>query len=120
MIIKIYYPSFLNNIPLNTYISIKLFPQSIINKNYIEKYYKCVYEINYEYFFDLSNEKNIMNYLEELLSLFNSKNNPLSSKENQDKIKSLKSHINMTVGDIIQINDLFYIVTDKEFYKILN
>ena len=57
-------------------------------------------------------------YLEKIFRKFNSRENPLSTRDNQEKIKSLETHTSMSVGDVIQINDKYYSVSGEGFHQV--
>lgn len=84
-----------------------------------DKYIK-IYEGEYSY-----NEKLIEDVYDLLDGIFDTFNNddlsPLSynvSQENQQKVKDNKTHTSMSINDIIEINDRFYIVKENGFGSI--
>ena len=89
---------------------------SLLTKVKIEdlnKYYLCLYTFETD---DTIN--NTVEYLENLFKKFNSNENPLSNEEYQTKIKESKCHTSMSTGDVIQIDDDFYVVGGTGFKKI--
>ena len=78
----------------------------------IDKYHELVYE------FDIDEvvQSNVL--LKEILKLFSSEVNPLYADEYLDTISEF-THINMAVGDIICINNIYHIVQSSGFYTLL-
>jgi hypothetical protein len=72
--------------------------------------------------YELSNvilDNNVENYLEDLFKLFNSGDNPLCSNEKQSLIQKSKSHTSMSVGDVVCIDENYYMVCPTGFKKII-
>ena len=83
-----------------------------VNGNTFIKYYVEVYSLNEEIL------TSIESFLDMIFSRFNDESNPLSTKECQEKIKEKNSHTSMTVGDIIKIDNEYYIVASMGFKKL--
>lgn len=84
----------------------------------VKKYHVRIYK--YETLIEdetLINDK-IYAYLEGLFMRFNSEDNPLSASEYQKKIKKFLSHTSMSVGDVVQIDDDYYVVAGVGFKKL--
>ncbi len=54
--------------------------------------------------------------LNSLFSLFNSDQNPLGSPEGQALIEELHAHTSMAAGDVISVNDTYYVVAGRGFH----
>lgn len=87
-------------------------PEEIITEDYVRTKYENVYEE------DVSKvilNNNINNYLEKIFQKFNSNENPLiGSKLIREKVK----HTSMSVGDVIELNNIMYVVTFCGFKEI--
>jgi len=111
-VIKIYYPCGVLNLSKSLLLELAGFsPKITIND--VKKYYKCVYETIVV--FDDINE-----YLSDVFALFNSDNNPLNNIESQKMIQEYETHTSASVGDVININDIYYMVDGFGFTKIPN
>ena len=49
---------------------------------------------------------------DEAFSLYNGEDNPLQTKENQNFIRSVKTHTSMSVGDVVSIDGVLYLCED--------
>lgn len=105
-----------DRIHLNKYNSVLQFS---LDKNLFSKWW---YLINSEDF-DEKSIQYVDNYkiLNNIFYRYNNYNtNPLSSNEGQNKIKnSPVQHTSMSVGDIIQINKKYYIVSNFGFKEVI-
>lgn len=110
-IIKVYYLCHSSNPPHILIVKLLINPRVTVDE--IEQYFKCVYETTATISTD-----NIFEYLEELFTLFNSDDNPLSTTECQKFIRENKSHTSMSVGDVISIDGDYYIVDGMGFKSI--
>lgn len=110
-IIRIYYPCHSKNITHDFLIKTMITPNIKIED--LDKYYECIYSYETEI-----KKKCINEYLENIFEKFNSEENPLSTPEYQDKIKSLLTHTSMSVGDVVQIDDSYYVVSVIGFKKL--
>jgi hypothetical protein len=79
---------------------------------YSSKYYVCLYE------FRTDIKEEIMIFLEKLFARFNSEENPLCAPKYQEKIKSFLSHTSMSVGDVVQIDNDYYVINGIGFKKL--
>lgn len=79
----------------------------------IDKYYECIYSFDTEI-----KEQFIEEFLENMFRRFNSEENPLSAPEYQKRIRDIKAHTSMNTGDIIQIDDDYYVVSGWGFTKL--
>lgn len=108
--IEIYYYGDLKLIPENVLTEI-LFGRA--TKDMIDNYYVKVYEYS-DTIGDINSDI-IYEYFEMVFRKFNDENlNPLSysvSKENQQRVRDLKTHTSMSVGDVIKINTEIYVIT---------
>lgn len=83
------------------------------NLNDLNTYYVNVYDEPLN--INMDND----NILNDLFELFNSETeNPLSSIEYQNKIKQYHTHTSMSVGDIIKLNNDYYVVAIRGFTKL--
>lgn len=57
-------------------------------------------------------------YLEKMFEKFNNDENPLSGVDQQNKISYLNTHTSMSVGDVVKINDTYYVAKGTGFSKI--
>ncbi|QKF94520.1 hypothetical protein QKU48_gp1062 [Fadolivirus algeromassiliense] len=115
---EILYPSHNKNIPQKFIVSLYLNPN--ITMNDINKYYMKIYELDIPNNINIDNEESLHKYLEELFSLFNSEQNPLSTTDLQEKIKINKLHTSMSMGDVVKIMNNYYFVSGFGFKKIIN
>ena len=108
--INIYYPSHSKNIEMSALTRIIMAKIEVSDLN---KYYECIYSYT-------SNIQvnDIDIYLEHIFELFNSDNNPLSAPKYQTIIKNLKAHTSMSVGDVIQVDDNYYVVDGLGFKEL--
>jgi|SaaInlLV_10m_DNA_3_1039740.scaffolds.fasta_scaffold14670_2 hypothetical protein len=111
--IKLYYFKNAKRIPYDDMHNIMVLGEP--KKEYIDKYYECVYE---------KNEKkvvtNIDKYLMKIIQKFTFKGNPLRSGEKKDHQIKIRSHVNISVGDVIMIGDKHYAVKYEECEEIIN
>lgn len=107
MNIEIYYPTNIQSF-VDTFGS--KYPKVSITD--IDIHYFKIYEFN-------KNENvTIDSYLDELFALFNNDENPLSEKYYQEIIINNKLHTSMSMGDVIKINNEYYIVCGIGFKKL--
>lgn len=59
--------------------------------------------------YEILTQMDLDNYLEHCFSRFNSDNNPLLEEPYQKFIKENKLHTSLSVGDVIQLEDKFYV-----------
>lgn len=110
--IKIYYSCFINGAKSDQeFILNKFLSPTKVTRKQFKDYYRLIYEKN-----DTVTE--IDQYLNSLFELFNSEHNPLCRQKYQNLIKNLNSHTTMGVGDVVRINDQYYIVASFGFEKI--
>lgn len=103
--VSIYYPCFTQKQSQDFMVKRFLFPTKITKEEF-NKYYISIYTFEHEF----QKTDNITEFIENLFHRFNSDENPLSTKEYQDKIEALQAHTSMSMGDIIKIDDVYYIV----------
>ena len=110
MQVKIYY---LRDIKTNTniYLSLQFDENYKVKLNMIDNYYYCIYEY-------VADNKETFLILDDIFELFNSDNNPLSNPGIQGIIFQYKLHTSMSIGDIIKLNDEYYVVRSSGFMKI--
>jgi len=84
-----------------------LIPEKCLTREIFENNYYKIYEDEAN---DTSGE-----ILETLFIRFNSDQNPLSAESYQDEIIKNKLHTSMFVGDVIKIDDKYYIVANLGF-----
>lgn len=114
--VKIHYLCHQNNLPSD--FLIKLYIKPTITREIFDEFYKSIYDEILPNNINLNNENEIMDYIENLFFTFNSDNNPLSSPNIQKKLKEFNSHTSMSMGDIVQINNDYYMVAGVGFNKI--
>lgn len=107
---KIYYfrEHLLKYVTENLYFPLKLpsnFKQIFNNNNYIK-----VYDLEY------TTTHNTIKYLESLFDKFNSNENPLLKTQNV--FSDDKTHIKMSIGDVIKYHSNYYVVMGCGFRKI--
>lgn len=113
-LIYIYYLCKKNNITDDKFINISLLGN--VMKKDLDKYYECIYSYSFS---KLENEIDIHAELEYLFKLLNSKDNPLYSIKYQRKIKAMQTHTCMSVGDVIKIDNIYYIVNGDGFDQLI-
>ena len=115
--VKIHYPCF-SKAPQSFMVKVML--SANVTKSDIQKYYKSVYQTQLsKYSCELVDDNDVNCYLQSLFELFNSDNNPLSTKEHQQYIKENELHTSMSVGDVISVNERFYVV-GMGFKEVIN
>lgn len=115
--VKIYYYSKFRSIPPHIFSEIASFGH--VTKELMEKYHVLVYEyedtVPTTDFYPLE-------YIDRIYTKFNKyEENPLSglvSSTNQKRIEDLDTHTSMSIGDIIQLDQDMYTVTQFNFVKI--
>jgi len=108
--VNIYYPCIVQK-QSQTFLAKRFLHPTKITKEEFDKYYASIYTFQHEF----QETDNISDFLENLFHRFNSEENPLSTKEYQDKIEKLQAHTSMSMGDIIKINDAYYMVDGNGF-----
>jgi hypothetical protein len=93
-------------------------PISILTKTMIKDRYICFYESNVPENVDVNNKANLYEFLENIFRTFNSEDNPLNDQVIQKKIRELKSHTSMSVGDVVLVNNVYYYVGCTGFGKL--
>lgn len=110
--ISIYYPCYTNDQP-QTFLVKRFINPTEITKEEFTKYYKLIYQFEHQFQPDELDSKH--EFLETIFSRFNSDDNPLSTKDYQNKIKDLKAHTSMSMGDVVQIDSSYYMVAGMGF-----
>ncbi|ARF12179.1 hypothetical protein Klosneuvirus_3_314 [Klosneuvirus KNV1] len=103
--VSIHYPCLLQK-QSQTFLVKRFLNPTKITKEEFNKYYASIYTFQHEF----QETDNVNEFLENLFHRFNSDENPLATKEYQDKIEKLQAHTSMSMGDVIKINDTHYIV----------
>ena len=120
MLVKILYLCDVQNVPTDKRNKIIF---GTVEMEDVEQYYKCVYE------YEIDKVDNVGLFLEEIFEQFNvraypdgdSDNdidlNPLCDAKYQKLIKEYKTHTSMSIGDIICLDDDYYVVQPMGFNK---
>ena len=87
-------------------------------KDDIKKYHIRIYKFFTNEQENAMIQENVMIFLEEMFAKFNSEENPLSALKYQKKIKEMLAHTSMNVGDVIQIDNDYYVVKGMGFKKL--
>jgi len=82
----------------------------------ISDYYESIYSAKTTE--KITSQKEINKYLDYLFNLFNSNSNPLYAKDHQQNIQDLRLHTSMSIGDVIQFDDIYYVIDKKGFTQI--
>lgn len=81
--------------------------------SYLDKYYVNVFNETTSV-----NNKDIHCLLEGLFARFNSEENPLSSEEKQKLIREHNTHTSMSLGDVVKVNDKYYVAAQIGFQNL--
>lgn len=106
--LRIFYTA--QNITESDFTEIYINPEKILTEDYVRTKYENVYEE------DVSEViLNIGDYLEKIFQKFNSNKNPLI---NNLSIREKVKHTSMSVGDVIELNNIMYVVCICGFVEI--
>jgi hypothetical protein len=92
----------------------RILAQGKTSKEDLSQYSKCVWEekVNQA---DMNHD--VTSILEGIFQLFNSAENPLAMSNKQQFIRDNKIHTSMSVGDIVQIDDVYWVVSGCGFQR---
>lgn len=119
MSIKIFYPCFKSKSMLpEVYINIKNEPYKTLTKRVISDHYECVYVEIWKNPPNLDDLEKTGEFLDNILIEFTSDKNPLGAPFQQFNIMKIGTHTRMETGDVVQLNDRYYVVSDGFFYEL--
>lgn len=111
--IRLYYFKDEENIPENDAQDILVFGKP--KKEFMDKYYVNIHAYVTEEKFDVKEHKE---YLKKIVKKFNFRDNPLNNDVDKARAKELKTHIHMSIGDIIMVDKKYYSVGETKFYSL--
>lgn len=112
---KLYYPKNSEEWPTDLKINFIIKPEQTVGNIFRERFFKVYKGVISEGY----NCDNIDKILECIYVHHYLMDNPLLNKKYQRRIKKHKSHTSINVGDIIEIDNTFYVTCSVGFAKIL-